>query len=107
MNNYRFCALYFLELMFFFWEYLYKYLKVEQIAEAARSKAWTVFACLNAGVVALNPTRGMDVFLRLFCVCVVLCVGSGLAMGWSRVQRVLLTVYRTNNWKSDQGPPGL
>jgi hypothetical protein len=28
-----------------------------------------------------NPTRGMDVCLRLFCVCVVLCVGSGLATG--------------------------
>jgi hypothetical protein len=27
-----------------------------------------------------NPTRGMDVCVRLFCVCVVLCVGSGF--GW-------------------------
>jgi hypothetical protein len=29
----------------------------------------------------LNPTRGMDVCVRLFCVCVVLCVGSGLTTG--------------------------
>jgi hypothetical protein len=28
----------------------------------------------------------MDVCVRLFCVCVVLCVGSGLATGWSLFQ---------------------
>jgi hypothetical protein len=28
-----------------------------------------------------NPTRDMDVCVRLFCVCAVLCVGSGLATG--------------------------
>jgi hypothetical protein len=32
----------------------------------------------NAGIVSSNPTQGMDVCSRLFCVCVVLCVGSGL-----------------------------
>jgi hypothetical protein len=36
----------------------------------------------------------MDVCVRLFCVCVVLRVGSGLATGWSPVQGVLLAVYR-------------
>jgi hypothetical protein len=36
------------------------------ITVAARSKAWTVFARLNTGVVGLNPTEGMDVFVRLF-----------------------------------------
>jgi hypothetical protein len=51
------------------------------ITVAARSKALTVFACLNAGIVGSNPTRGMDVCLRLFCVCVVQYVGSGLATG--------------------------
>jgi ABC-type Fe3+-siderophore transport system permease subunit len=30
--------------------------------------------------------------VRLFCICVVLCVGSGLAMCWSLVQGVLRTV---------------
>jgi hypothetical protein len=35
------------------------------------------FACSNAGIVFSNPTQGMDVYLRLFCVC----VGRGLAMG--------------------------
>jgi hypothetical protein len=42
--------------------------------------------------------------MRLFCVCVVLCVGSGLATGWSTVQRVLPTVYRIKKLKSGQGP---
>jgi hypothetical protein len=33
-----------------------------------------------------------SVLLRLFCVCVVLCVGRGLATGWSPVKGVLSTV---------------
>jgi hypothetical protein len=50
------------------------------ITVAAGSKSWTVFARLNAGIVGSNPSQGMDVCLRLFCVCVVLhrywpCVG--------------------------------
>jgi hypothetical protein len=51
------------------------------ITVAARCKAWTVFGRLNAGIVGSNPTQGMDVCARLFCVCIVLCVGSGLATG--------------------------
>jgi hypothetical protein len=35
----------------------------------------------------------MNVCVRSFCVCVVLCVGSGLATGWSLVQGVLPTLY--------------
>jgi hypothetical protein len=45
------------------------------ITVAARSKA------SNTRIVDSNPTRGMDVCVHLFCVCVVLCVGSGLATG--------------------------
>jgi hypothetical protein len=41
----------------------------------------SVFARSNAWIVCSNPTRGMDVCVRLFYVCVVLCVGSGLATG--------------------------
>jgi hypothetical protein len=48
---------------------------------AAPSKAWTVFARSNTGIVGLNPTQGMDVFLDLFYICVVLCFGSGLETG--------------------------
>jgi hypothetical protein len=64
-----------------------------------RSKAWTVFARSNAGIVGSNPTQGMDVCLPLFYVCVVLCIGSGLATGWSPVQGVLLNVYRIKKLK--------
>jgi hypothetical protein len=35
---------------------------------------------ITAGIVGSNYTQGMDVRLRLFCVCVFLS-GSGLAMG--------------------------
>jgi hypothetical protein len=59
----------------------------------ARSKAWTVFARSNTGIVGSNPTQGMDVCVRLFCVCVVMCVGSDLATGWFPVQGVLPAVY--------------
>jgi hypothetical protein len=61
---------------------------------AARYKAWTIFARSNTGVVGSNPTQDMDVCVHLFCVYVVLCVGSGLATGWSPVQGVLPTVYK-------------
>jgi hypothetical protein len=59
-----------------------------------RSKAWTVVVCSNTGIVGSNPTWGMNVCAVLFGVCVVLCVRSGLATGWSPVQGVVPTVYR-------------
>jgi hypothetical protein len=37
--------------------------------------------------------------VRLFCVCVVLCVGSGLATGRSPIQGVLPPVYRIKKLK--------
>jgi hypothetical protein len=77
------------------------------ITMAAPSKAWTVFAHSNTGVMGSNPTRGMGVCVGLFCVCIVLCVGSGLTTGWSSVQGVQPTLYRLRNWKRDQGPQEL
>jgi hypothetical protein len=71
---------------------------------ATWSKAWTVFARSNTGVLGSNPTRDMDVCVRLFCVCGVLCVGSGLATGSSPAQGVLPTVW-IETWKS-RGPKG-
>jgi hypothetical protein len=71
---------------------------------AARCKAWTVFARSNTEVVVPNPTRDMDVCVRLFFVCVVLCVGSGLATGWSPVQGVLPTVHRIMELQNQTGP---
>jgi hypothetical protein len=67
---------------------------------AARSKARTVFARSNTEIVGSNPTRGMDVCVRLFCVCVVLCVGRGFAKDWSPVQGVLPPVYRLKTEKA-------
>jgi hypothetical protein len=37
--------------------------------KSARSKARTVFARSNTGILGSNPIRGMDVCLRLFCLC--------------------------------------
>jgi hypothetical protein len=58
------------------------------ITAAARSKAWTVFARSNAGILGSNPTRGMDVCLFYS----VFVLDSGLATGWSLVQGVLSNV---------------
>jgi hypothetical protein len=62
-----------------------------------------LFAPSNTGIVGSNPTQGMDVCVRLFFVCVVLCVGSGLATGWHLVQGVLPTVYRIKKLKNRPG----
>jgi hypothetical protein len=53
---------------------------------AARSKAWTVFARSDTGIVGSNPTQGMDVYVRLLQ-----WVGRDLATCWSPVQGVLPT----------------
>jgi hypothetical protein len=69
------------------------------ITVTARSKTLTVFARSNAGIVNSNTTQGMNVCVPLFCVCVVLCVGRGLATGWSPVLRVVPTVHRFKKLK--------
>jgi hypothetical protein len=67
-------------------------------------KAWTIFARSNAEIVSSNRTQGLDVYVRLFCVCLVLHVRRGFATGWSPVQEVISTVYRIKKPKSSQGP---
>jgi hypothetical protein len=65
--------------------YIYIYIYTDiytPVTVAARSKPWTVFARSDAGIMGSNPTQGMDVW------CVygfILCLGSGLATGWSLV----------------------
>jgi hypothetical protein len=55
--------------------YLHKSFALDNSATvAARSKAWTVFACSNAGIVDSNPTQGMDVCVCVFSVFVLSCV---------------------------------
>jgi hypothetical protein len=41
----------------------------------------------NTVIMGLNPNQGMDI-----CVYSVFVLGSSLVMGWSPIQRVLLTV---------------
>jgi hypothetical protein len=85
---------------------LLKLTKKMPITVAERSEAWTVFSRSNSGIVVSNPTQGMSRYLRLFCVCVVLCVGIGLAMGWSLDQgvRYWLCKKLLGNWRRCQGP---
>jgi hypothetical protein len=48
------------------------------VTVAERSKACTVFARSEAGIVSSNPTQGMDVWcVYVFILC--LCTGRGLA----------------------------
>jgi hypothetical protein len=82
------------------YKYIYTLNVTQPITMAALSKAWTVFARSKAGIADSNPSQGMDVCMLLSCVCVVLCVGSGLATGWSPVKRVLLIVYRIKKLKN-------
>jgi hypothetical protein len=48
-------------------EFLIEYNLAVPITVAARSKTWIVFARSNTRIVGSNPTRGMDVCVRLFC----------------------------------------
>jgi hypothetical protein len=66
----------------------------------AWSKAWTVLARSNNGVMGSNPNQGTDICVRLFCVCVVLCVGTALRRESYRLCIGL------SKWKSSQGPKG-
>jgi hypothetical protein len=70
------------------------------ITVAALSKAWTVFARSNAGIVGSNPTQGVDVS-------VVLCVGSGLATVWFLIEGVLPNVYTIKKLKKRPRSKGL
>jgi hypothetical protein len=58
------------------------------------SKAWTLLARSDAGIVGSDPTRGMDVYVNMYVysMFVLSCVGRGLAMSWSLVQGVLPSV---------------
>jgi hypothetical protein len=56
-------------------ETLRMYMDQQPITVTARSKAWTVFASSNAGIVGSNPAQGMDVcIVRVYSVSLLLCV---------------------------------
>jgi hypothetical protein len=84
------------------WQWLIHYnnTTLEPITVAARSKVRTVFARLNTGIVGSNPPWGMDIYVCLFCVCVILRVLSGLATGWSSVRGVLPVVWKIKKLKT-------
>jgi hypothetical protein len=73
----------------------------------ARSMSRTVFVRSNTGVVVSNSTRVMDVYVRLFCACVELCLGTGFATGRSPIQGVIPTVYRIKKLKKRPRSKGL
>jgi hypothetical protein len=52
------------------------------------------------------PIEAWMSVVHLLCVCVVVCVVSGLATGWSPVQGVLPSVYRIKKPKNGHGPKG-
>jgi hypothetical protein len=68
------------------------------ITVAARSKLWPSSPAETLGSWARIPLEAW-MSVRLFCVCVVLCVVSGLARGWCLVQGVLPTVYKVKRLK--------
>jgi hypothetical protein len=45
----------------------------QKVTVTAWSKAWTVFARSNVGIVGWNPIWGMDVCVCLFCLCCPVC----------------------------------
>jgi hypothetical protein len=77
---------------------------LQPITLAARSKAWTVFARTNTGIVGSNPTLCMDVCLRLFCDYVVLCIVAALRRADPPSKLSYRLCKRSRNWKSWQGP---
>jgi hypothetical protein len=74
------------------------------ITVAEWSKARTVFARSNAGIIGSNPIQDMDVCILCIYSVIVLCVGRGLAKGLSPVQGVLPTVYRISKLKKRPRP---
>jgi hypothetical protein len=82
--------------------FLIELFPLEPVTVAERSEACIVFARSEAGIVGSNPTQGMDVWwvCAFFCVCVVLCLGRGLATSWSPFQGVLPSVNDQETEKS-------
>jgi hypothetical protein len=47
------------------------------ITLTALFKARNIFACSNTGIVGSNPTRGMNMCMRLFCMFLLFSLSSG------------------------------
>jgi hypothetical protein len=74
---------------------------------AAQSKAWTVFANSNTGVVGSNPTRGMDVSVCVYSVFVLSCLQvAALRRADPPSKESYRLFIGLRNWKIGQGPKG-
>jgi hypothetical protein len=51
------------------------FVKIRKLSTMNKIQPITVVARSNAVIVGLNPTQDMDVCMRVYSVCVVLCVG--------------------------------
>jgi hypothetical protein len=76
---------------------LFSWIPEVPITVATRSKAWTVFARSTLGSWIRIPLKAW-MFVYVYSVFVLSCVGSGLATGWSPVQLVLPNVLGLRNW---------
>jgi hypothetical protein len=76
---------------------------IEKLAEYSGRAVWGMNCLCSlerwARGFEYHSRHGCLYCVRLFCVCVVLCVGRGLATRWSPVQGVLPTVYRIKKLK--------
>jgi hypothetical protein len=54
---------------------------IRVVSSEADNSGRNIFARSDAPIVGSNPTQSMDICVTLFCVCVVVCVGNGLATG--------------------------
>jgi hypothetical protein len=80
----------------------------QPVTVAERSKVCTVFARSEDGIVGSIPYKAwmFGMCMCLFCVCVVLCLGRGLATSRSPVRGVLPSVKWLWNWKSEARTQG-
>jgi hypothetical protein len=83
---------------------IYIFVKVQFMV--ARSKAWTVFAFSNVGIVGSNPSEGMDVCVCVYSVFVLSCVQvAALRRAYnSSNESYRLCKKWLRNWRRGQGP---
>jgi hypothetical protein len=80
---------------------VFNFIRFVQFVIFACSTAWNVSAGSNTGIVCSNPTWSMDVCVRLFCVCAVLCVQvAALRRADPRPRSPTDCVKNKKNWKA-------
>jgi hypothetical protein len=59
----------------------WSYTSIPPITVAVNAKARNIFTRSNAAIVGSNSAWSVNVYVRLFCVCALLCASIGLATG--------------------------